>query len=188
MQQAFGTGGMGRWSPARPGSRRARTWGLGVAALPVDGQHVLCDLHVALSHTFVLDDEDEVEPREHRRLELDVVLQRREVVVAAARGVGGCKHARARLQHRRDARLGDRDRLLLHRLHFQSPCRTQFLAHDAQALCASDHVPSVRHSQPAPAAAPSGIGVCVIDQRTGGCGCADRNGGEAHCKARAQKY
>ena len=63
-----------------------------------------------------LDDEDEVETRQDGGLQVDVLRRRLHVVVAARRRVGGGHHGRARVEHRGDARLGDGDGLLLHRL------------------------------------------------------------------------
>lgn len=65
---------------------------------------------------LVQNDEEEVETRHQRRSQTDVRLQTLAAVVASADGVGRRQDRRARVQRGRDARLGDRDRLLLHGL------------------------------------------------------------------------
>mmetsp|Transcript_47934 Transcript_47934/g.120039 ORF Transcript_47934/g.120039 Transcript_47934/m.120039 type:complete len:303 (-) Transcript_47934:3-911(-) len=80
----------------------------------VHRQHVARDALVVLGVAHVLHDEDEVEAGEDGALQLDVLARGLEVVVAAGGRVGGGEHGGAGVEHGGDARLGDRDRLLLH--------------------------------------------------------------------------
>ena len=64
------------------------------------------DTHTARTHA----------PRQDGRRQLDVLLQRLALVVAAVDGVGGGQDGRARVEGGLDAGLGDGDRLLLHGL------------------------------------------------------------------------
>ena len=71
---------------------------------------------VAAHHLLVEHDEEEVEARHDRLGEVEVVAEVLRLVVAAALRVGGSEDRGARVERRGDPRLGDRDRLLLHRL------------------------------------------------------------------------
>mmetsp|Transcript_57710 Transcript_57710/g.135452 ORF Transcript_57710/g.135452 Transcript_57710/m.135452 type:complete len:624 (-) Transcript_57710:224-2095(-) len=82
----------------------------------VQAHHVPGDALVTLGVTHVADDEDQVEARQDRALEVDVLDGGLHVVVAAEGGVGGGEHGGARVEHCCDPSLGHTDGLLLHRL------------------------------------------------------------------------
>ena len=75
----------------------------------------------------VLDHTQHIETGQNRLRELDVLLERDRRVVAAADGVRRGDDRAPRLQRRHDARLRDRDRLLLHRLVDRRPVRVVHL-------------------------------------------------------------
>ncbi len=75
----------------------------------------------------VLDHAQHVEPRQDRLRELHVLLERDRGVVAAPNRVRGGDDGTPGLQRRDDARFGDRDRLLLHRLVDGRPVRVVHL-------------------------------------------------------------
>ena len=90
---------------------------------------------VSLRVRLVEHEVDEVEPREQRGRELDVVHHRHSRVVPAAHGVSGREHGRPRVQHRDDTSLGDGYRLLLHHLVQRGP---RAVAHLVELVDATD--------------------------------------------------
>ena len=69
---------------------------------------------IALLVVLVLHNENHVEPRQNRRLEINVLPRTPPLVVPPPDRVRRRQHTRPRVEHGRDARLRDRDRLLLH--------------------------------------------------------------------------
>ena len=106
-------GGIGRHEAAQGSAADVAGVARGV---DVDAHHVPADHPIELLVPHVPHQEDEVEPTQDGRHEVDVLAGRLEVVVPAEDGVGRRQHAGAAVEDRGDAGLGHRYRLLLHGL------------------------------------------------------------------------
>mmetsp|Transcript_57410 Transcript_57410/g.124764 ORF Transcript_57410/g.124764 Transcript_57410/m.124764 type:complete len:317 (+) Transcript_57410:459-1409(+) len=89
---------------------------IGVVPELVDVGDVPRELQVVRLARLIKDEPEQVKAREQRRGELDVLLGALGRVVPRVGRVGGCEHRRARVERCGDARLRNRDCLLLHDL------------------------------------------------------------------------
>mmetsp|Transcript_2185 Transcript_2185/g.6453 ORF Transcript_2185/g.6453 Transcript_2185/m.6453 type:complete len:575 (+) Transcript_2185:7-1731(+) len=87
-----------------------------LAAETVHSQHVLADSRVQLGVHLVQQDKEQVEARQQRVGQAHILHHGTVCVIGAVHRVGRCHHRAARVERGVDARLGDCDRLLLHRL------------------------------------------------------------------------
>ena len=79
-------------------------------------ENMLGDVKVVRLIALVEHDEEEVEARHDGRGKVHVGLEALGAIITARLGVGGGEDRRAGIEGGLDAGLGDRDRLLLHRL------------------------------------------------------------------------
>ena len=96
----------------------------------------------------VQDEEDEVEPRQQTRRQVDVLNHRFSYVVLGVHRIGCREDGRAGVQLAYDPRLSDRNRLLLHRLEKDGP--TIFVhfvefVNTANTQIAQDQGPRFKH-------------------------------------------